>query len=90
MALNDSFANLVNDITAQVLEQVQQQVQQAPQPAQNTNTSMPNDATLKDVTSLLDQLNKQMGELISHTENIADNSGKQVRVTKGLSNNKFA
>ena len=68
-----------------------QQTQQQAQPvAQNANTSGAKDANLNDVSSLLEQLNKQMGELISHTENIADNSSKQVRVTKGLSNNKFA
>jgi hypothetical protein len=68
----------------------QPQVPQAQSVAQNTNTSGGKDANLNDAVSLLEQLNKQMGELISHTENIADNSSKQVRVTKGLSNNKFA
>ena len=71
-------------------EMPQQPQQQAQPVAQNANTSGAKDANLNDVSSLLEQLNKQMGELISHTENIADNSSKQVRVTKGLSNNKFA
>jgi hypothetical protein len=71
-------------------EMPQPQQQQAQPVAQNTNTFGGNDVNLNDAVSLLEQLNKQMGELISHTENIADNSSKQVRVTKGLSNNKFA
>lgn len=45
---------------------------------------------MNDVVKLLEMLNKQMGELISHTSDVAELSGKQVRATRGLSNNRLA
>lgn len=48
------------------------------------------DATLSDVVKSLDMLNKQMGELLSHSSTMADNSGAAVKATKGLNGNLFA
>lgn len=46
--------------------------------------------SLKDVLDSLERLNKTMGSMASHTESISELSGKQVRATKSLSNNRFA
>jgi hypothetical protein len=48
------------------------------------------DSAMNEMVKLLEMLNKQMGELISHTSEVADLSGKQVRATRGLSNNRLA
>jgi hypothetical protein len=46
--------------------------------------------SLKDVLDSLERLNKTMGSMASHTESISELSGKQIRATKSLSNNRFA
>ena len=53
-------------------------------------TVQTSEASLSDVVKSLDQLNKQMGELLSHSSTMADNSGAAVKATKGLNGNLFA
>ena len=46
-------------------------------------------ATLSDVVESLDKLNKSNGMMISYLETISNYSGKQVKATRGMSNNRF-
>jgi hypothetical protein len=47
------------------------------------------EASLNDVYDSLERLNKSVSTMNSHTEAIKDLSGKQVKATNGLSNNRF-
>lgn len=49
-----------------------------------------NEEVMKEITTLLTQLNKNMGQLVSLQEITADSSLKQVKATKSLSGNRFA
>ena len=49
-----------------------------------------NNATLNDMVDLLSQLNKHMGQMVSHTETLTDNSSRQIRATTALSGNMLA
>lgn len=46
--------------------------------------------SMSDMLDMLGQLNKQMGQLVANTAEVADLSGRQVKATRGLSNNRFA
>lgn len=48
------------------------------------------EATLSDVVKSLESLNMQMGQLIAHSAEAAENSGLAARATKGLNGNLFA
>lgn len=47
------------------------------------------EATLNDIHDSLERLNKSVSTMNGHTEAIKDLSGKQVKATNGLSNNRF-
>lgn len=49
-----------------------------------------NNTTLNDLADLLSQLNKHMGQMVSHTETLTDNSSRQIRATTALSGNMLA
>ena len=65
-----------------VVEQPQQIEQVAPAVAAK-------EITLKDIHDVLMQLNKNMAEMVQHTDSIKDNSRKQISATKSISNNRF-
>jgi hypothetical protein len=59
-------------------------------PATTTAASQPvSKATLDDVVEKLDQLNKNMSNVATHTENLNDATNKQVKATKDLSGKRF-
>jgi hypothetical protein len=63
----------------------------APKPAPSPSASSPSAAgktsTLDDLNEQLKQLNKSMGELVSHTSDVSAQAEKQVRATKRLDPN---
>ena len=65
-----------------------EQVQPAPQPQQQPKV-IEKEVTLKDIHEALLKLNKTMGEMAHHTDQISNNSHKQVSATKQLSNSRW-
>lgn len=61
------------------------------QPSETTTTTNvnPNESIMKDIKDELVMLNTNIKELINHTADVADTSKQQVRVTKGLSNDRL-
>ena len=62
----------------------------AVQPASAAPALASKETTLKDIHDVLMQLNKTMAEMVHHTDQINHNSQKQVKATKGLSDNRWA
>jgi hypothetical protein len=48
------------------------------------------DVTLKDLHDALMQLNKTMGQMAQHTDDISNNSRKQIQATKSITGNRYA
>ncbi len=62
----------------------------AVQPAVAAPVLASKETTLKDIHDVLMQLNKTMAEMAHHTDQINHNSQKQVKATKGLTDNRWA
>ncbi len=87
-----------------LISQVKQSVTQAKDTAKDAMPSIPSTpvesstrssssgdaATMNDLNTQLIQLNKTMGQLLSYSEQMAENTQMQVKATKGLSGNRLA
>jgi len=76
----------VSSVDADTLGHAMPKPVAAPQPMPATAGS----ASITDLKEQLIQLNKGMMQLISHTAETVNLNEKQVRATKGLSNNRYA
>lgn len=61
----------------------------APTSAEGTAPSTDN-SSMSDFATQLSQLNKMMGQLVFYSEQTAENTGVQIKATKGLSGNRLA
>jgi hypothetical protein len=88
----DSLSSMISALKSKEENQNKQE-QSAVPTAQVTDykPSVPADSiTMKDLHGVMQELNKNMMRMVSHAETISDASQKQVKATKGLSNNRFA
>jgi uncharacterized protein YoxC len=80
----------VKDATAKTAEETAAAAANKPKPAETTAAKPAvgsKDATLNDVVSSLNMLNKQMGQLLSQTEDLG---ARQIKATKSNGSNIYA
>ena len=81
------------EIATEVKKQVQSQQDKEHAESKKTESTPQatiQQVTLKDIKDELVQLNMNIKRLVQHSADTADSAAKQIRVTKGLSGNRFA
>jgi hypothetical protein len=90
--------NQLNGIIAQIKSAAQAEASKVSESAaakvSTTPTAEPavasNNSSMTELATQLSQLNKMMGQLVFYSEQTAENTGSQIKATKGLSGNRLA
>jgi len=90
--------NQLNGIIAQIKSAAQAEASKVSESAASkvstTSTAEPavasNNSSMTELATQLSQLNKMMGQLVFYSEQTAENTGSQIKATKGLSGNRLA
>lgn len=85
----NQLANLAKGISKMNMAEVPQPTKKADTPSETTAINS-GTATLNDLNTSLQSLNMLMAQMLSSTNNMVDNTKRQIKATKGLNGNIYA